>query len=168
MEYFRVHLLGRKFLLLTDHNALRWLHSTEPKGRRARCIMDLQEYEFEVQHRPGTQNCDADALSRLPQENSINTVLSSKVNEGPARPAALACLTMLTPETNLQQAQLEGPNIAKVIEIKTSEFPKPPNFVWVNNKHLSAFWSCWDNLFIVDGILVKSPQNPRMSLIMRW
>ena len=44
VEYFRVYLLGRKFLLFTDHNALRWLHSTEPKGRRARCIMDLQEY----------------------------------------------------------------------------------------------------------------------------
>jgi len=68
---------------------------------------------------------------------------------------------MLTPETNLQQAQLEDPNIAKVIEIKASGFPKPPYFVWANNKHLSAFWSCWDNLFIVDGILVKSPQNPR-------
>ena len=161
VEYFRVYLLGRKFLLFTDHNALRWLHSTEPKGRRARWIMDLQEYEFEVQHRPGTQNCNADTLSRLPQENSINTVLSSKVNKVPARPAALACLTMLTPETNLQQAQLEDPNIAKVIEIKTSGFPKPPYFVWANNKHLSAFWSCWDNLFIVDGILVKSPQNPR-------
>ena len=161
VEYFRVYLLGRKFLLLTDHIALRWLHSTEPKGRRARWIMDLQEYEFEVHHRPGTQNSNADALSRLPQKNSINTVLSSEVNQSPARPAALACLTMLTPEKDLQQAQLEDPSIAKVIEIKTSGFPKPPYFVWAKNKRLSAFWSCWENLFIVDGILVKSPQNPR-------
>ena len=114
VEYFRVYLLGHKFLLFTDHNALRWLHSTEPKGRRARWIMDLQEY-VEVQYRPGTQNSNTDALSRLPQENSINVVLSRKVNEGPARPGALACLTMLTPEVDLQQTQLEDPSIPKVI-----------------------------------------------------
>ena len=126
--------------------------------------MDLQEYEFELQHRPGTQNSNTDALSRLPQESSINTVLSNEVNQSPAHPAALACLTMLTPKKDLQQAQLEDLSIAKVIEIKTSGFPKPPYFVWAKNKHLSAFWSCWDNFFIVDGILVKSPKNPRNVL----
>ena len=161
VEYFRVYLLGRKFLLFTDHNALRWLHSAEPKGRRARWIMDLQEYEFEVQHRPGAQNSNADALSRLPQENPINTVLPSEINHGPVLSAAMACLTMLAPEKDLQQAQLEDPSISKVIELKNLGFPKPPYFVWAKNKYLSAFWNCWDSLFLVDGILVKSPPNPR-------
>ena len=126
VEYFRVYLLGRKFLFYTDHNALRWLHSAEPKGRRARWIMDLQEYEFEVQHRPGKQNSNADALSRLPQENPINTILPNKINHGPVLPAVLACLTMLAPEKDCQQAQLKDSSISKVIELKTLGFPKPP------------------------------------------
>ena len=42
--HFRVHLLGRHFKLITDHNGLRWLHTMEAKGRLARWIIDLQEF----------------------------------------------------------------------------------------------------------------------------
>ena len=43
-KHFRVYLLGRKFHVITDNSALRWLHSLEPKGRIARWIKDLQEF----------------------------------------------------------------------------------------------------------------------------
>ena len=45
-QQFRVYLLGRHFHLVTGHNALRWLHSMEPKGRLARSILDLQKFNF--------------------------------------------------------------------------------------------------------------------------
>ena len=32
VKHFRVYLLGKKFRVITDNNALRWLHSLEPKG----------------------------------------------------------------------------------------------------------------------------------------
>ena len=48
LEQFRVYLLGVHFLLVTDHSALQWLHSIEPKGRIARWVMQLQEYSFTV------------------------------------------------------------------------------------------------------------------------
>ena len=31
-DHFRPYLLGNKLRLVTDHSALRWLHSVEPKG----------------------------------------------------------------------------------------------------------------------------------------
>ena len=34
MKHFWVYQLGRKFNVITDSSALRWLHSLEPKGRR--------------------------------------------------------------------------------------------------------------------------------------
>ena len=37
-QQFRVYLLGCHFKIVTDHNALRWLHSMEPKGRLARSV----------------------------------------------------------------------------------------------------------------------------------
>lgn len=43
-EHFRVYLLGRKFCLVTDNSALKWLHSVQPNGRIARWIMDLQQF----------------------------------------------------------------------------------------------------------------------------
>ena len=68
--HFCVHLLGRRFKLITDHSALRWLHTMEAKGRFARWIMDLQEFDFSVVHRAGRSHNNADALSRLVQTNS--------------------------------------------------------------------------------------------------
>jgi hypothetical protein len=44
-----------------------------PSGRRARWIMELQQYDFTIKHRPGKQNANADALSRI--EESENEVL---------------------------------------------------------------------------------------------
>ena len=52
-QHFCVYLLGRKFTIITDHNPLCWLQSMEPKGRIARWLMDLQEFDFEVKHGPG-------------------------------------------------------------------------------------------------------------------
>ena len=40
-QYFRLYLLGRKFTMVTDHNAIRWLNTIEPKGRLARWLMVL-------------------------------------------------------------------------------------------------------------------------------
>jgi phospholipid-translocating ATPase len=66
---FRVYLLGRHFKLITDHSALRGLHTMEAKDRFARWIMDLQEFDFSVAHRAGRIHNNADALSRLVQAN---------------------------------------------------------------------------------------------------
>jgi len=65
LRHFRVYLLGRQFKLVTDHKALTWLHSMEPEGRLARWVMELQEFQFSIEHRPGRPHANADALSRL-------------------------------------------------------------------------------------------------------
>ena len=62
MEYFRQYLLGRKFTVRTDHQALVWLFKMkEPKGRIARWIEILSAYDFEIQYRPGNKHGNADA-----------------------------------------------------------------------------------------------------------
>jgi len=65
LRHFRVYLLGRQFKLVTDHKALTWLHSMEPKGRLVRWVMELQEFQFSIEHIPGRRHANADALSRL-------------------------------------------------------------------------------------------------------
>ena len=67
VKHFCCYLLGTKFRVITDNSALEWLHSIEPKGHIAYWIMDLQEFDFDVVHRPGGSCQNTDALSRLPQ-----------------------------------------------------------------------------------------------------
>jgi len=66
-KQFRTYLLGREFLIRTDHSALRWLKLTpEPIGQQARWLEKLEEYNFRIEHRPGKKHSNADALSRRP------------------------------------------------------------------------------------------------------
>lgn len=66
-KHFRAYLLGRHFAVRTDHRSLQWLASLKnPEGQLARWLVDLQEFDFSVSHRPGKQHTNADALSRLP------------------------------------------------------------------------------------------------------
>ncbi|CAG8724202.1 930_t:CDS:2, partial [Funneliformis mosseae] len=58
------HYLSRPFTIVTDHAAIKWLKTSKmPKGRRARWIIELQQYHFNIEHRAGKHNANADALS---------------------------------------------------------------------------------------------------------
>ena len=67
IEHFHKYLIGKKFMIITDHSALKTLKTAKipTKGRRARWIMELQQYDFEIKHRSGKENSNADGLSRL-------------------------------------------------------------------------------------------------------
>jgi hypothetical protein len=66
-EKFRRYLHGRRFKLVTDHNALIAIFTTrEPTGRIARWVEKLQQYDFTIEHKKGVENYVADAFSRNP------------------------------------------------------------------------------------------------------
>ena len=68
VHHFRVYSQECEFEVRTDHYALEWLISHDPKdGIIGRWIIELQNYNFKIIHIPGKQNCVADALSRLPE-----------------------------------------------------------------------------------------------------
>ena len=68
MEHFRIFLVGKPFLLRTDHAALANLlrRDLPPTSRVERWILRLSEYTFRIEHQPGKDNVIADVLSRLP------------------------------------------------------------------------------------------------------
>ncbi|OWZ17073.1 RNA-dependent DNA polymerase [Phytophthora megakarya] len=73
VKLFRPYLYGRKFELVTDHAALKWLMTSKDlTGRLHRWALQLQEYHFDVVYRPGASNVVADALSRAP----VNAVVA--------------------------------------------------------------------------------------------
>ncbi len=67
LEAWRYYLLFRRFVLRTDHQALKWINSlTNPSGMEARWREVLADYDFVVEYRPGPKHGNADALSRAP------------------------------------------------------------------------------------------------------
>ena len=103
-----MYLIGHTFSVITDNSALKWLNSLQPKGRTARWIMDLQEFDFTVKHRPGGSNQNADALSRL---NHSPKVCPSGGSDSIVHAAAFNCLVGLIPDTNVYEAQHNDPAI---------------------------------------------------------
>ena len=67
LDTFKYYLLGRDFLLETDHRALQWLgRMKDSNARITRWFLALQPYRFLVKYRAGKQNVVADFLSRHP------------------------------------------------------------------------------------------------------
>ena len=78
----RPYIEGQKFVVRTDHDALRWLLTlSHPSGRLMRWRLRLSEFDFEIQYRQGRVHQVPDALSRLitpgsdprPVDNEIPT-----------------------------------------------------------------------------------------------
>jgi exodeoxyribonuclease III len=69
------------FEVFSDHNALRYMVNSDnstTNGRLMRYILDLQEYNFAIYYRKGTENCDADAVSRLKRTADAPVYLSEE------------------------------------------------------------------------------------------
>ena len=64
ISVYQSYIFGRKFEIVTDHKAWKWLVTTEqPTERLARWMMKLQQYDYTVRDQPRVQHQNADALS---------------------------------------------------------------------------------------------------------
>jgi len=69
LKQFKQYLLGWHFVLRSDHAALTFLRSSaEPVGQQARWLDFFEIFDFELIHRAGISNQNADGLSRRPYE----------------------------------------------------------------------------------------------------
>ena len=65
---YRHYLLGRQFVVRTDHHSLTWLlRFIHADGQLSRWLEELSQYDMIIQHRPGKLHVNADWLSRPPE-----------------------------------------------------------------------------------------------------
>ena len=77
IEVFCVHLLGKEFIVQTDHRVLQWLQTRGSNERLMRWSIALQAYVLTVHYSKGAENSNADSLSRM--EDGLRLVKKGRV-----------------------------------------------------------------------------------------
>ena len=152
LKQFRHYLLGRPFLLNTDHAPLQWLSAQKMEGMLCRWALAMQEYDFKIVYRKGSLNTNADALSRMP---TIQV------------PCAF---TMALPNhsvSDLRTAQLADDTLSVVLQARERSHDVPSGRKW-RKPPLRRYWQLWKQLVVINGVLVRqyspSPLNQLVTV----
>ena len=149
ISYFRQYLLGRHFQLRTDHSSLTWLRNfRNPEGQLARWLEQLEEYSFTVKHRPRKYHTNADALSRLPAGSSAEI---SAITHNSNLPLSLLGMD----KVEMHKLQADDPIIGYVLQSKEAGCKPPANEVQGKGYRTRKLMQIWDQLSLIDGILVR-------------
>jgi len=82
LKQFKQYLMGRRFIIRTDHAALQRLRKTsEPMGQLSRWVTFMEYFDFDIRHRPGVRHGNADGLSRRPGAHLGDAPRVCAVNE---------------------------------------------------------------------------------------
>lgn len=173
IKQFRQYLFGHKFVLITDHQPLKWLKSLkDPPPKLARWVMTLQQYDFEVEYRAGKNHVNADTMSRVPQtggdEETRQDDVQNEQTESRARAESSATVFMTTltqPTVDLVKVQHNDPNIKQLINWKQANARKPRFNCKPANPELRCLLNQWDKLTLQNGILMRrwKPKNCSVS-----
>ena len=127
LKQFRHYLLGRCFTLLTDHAPLQWLAGQKMEGLLACWALAMQEFDFAIVYRRGTENGNADALSR-------------KQLHGAQEYASTACTPNLFPDLCLHQ--LNDPVINQIHDLLSHSHTAPKIRKW-RRQPLQRYRQLW-------------------------
>ena len=168
-SHFRPYLEGFRFTIVTDHKALKRLHHTKDlNSRLARWAMQIAAYDVDIQHRPGAENTNCDALSRAPVDDSSTTQVSfsedSSAIELAHDPGYLLVLDYFR-YASLPPPQLSIPislyNNITPLSTSISTHPSPHS-VSLANIHFG------DNVQLYDDIRAAQWQDPQLLPLLHY
>ena len=110
VRHWHVYLAGTHFTLMSDHNPLTHLRQQkDPRGKFARWITELEEFNYTIQYIPGKENIKADTLSRKssPEEIQPNSSFEDKVYQ---------FVETKNFQIQLKEEQMKDPIISRVIQ----------------------------------------------------
>ena len=118
LKQYRQYLLGRPFVIRTDHSALQWLRRiTDPVAQQARWLAFIEQFQYTNVLRSGAQHGNADGLSRRPASDSCDltdhaSTVRAVTRQSPVNPT----LHGSNPAgENLSLLHLTDPEIGRVV-----------------------------------------------------
>ena len=154
ITHLRVYLLARPFVRRTDHKALTWLFSKEPKAiaRISSWIARLLEYSMVVEYIKGTENTNADVLSRF-KNYVVDQIVPPALANGTisfACPASEADRLELT--TNWLNEQRGDLTTSRVMRCIDAVFKPDADELELNPYH-QQYLDVWNTLVVESGYL---------------
>ncbi|BHF71089.1 hypothetical protein SprV_0401414300 [Sparganum proliferum] len=157
VRQFKHLLIGRRFILRTDHKALQWLQSIkDPMDQLARWQEFLQDFDFDCQFRPGHKHGNADALSRPPDPPPTET-------ETPTESVNAIIMSETTRHT-WADAQRTDPDTATIYHHLTNNLNKPREAeMRGSSQNARILLHQWPHLTIDNDILfLRDPASKRL------
>ena len=118
VQHFKQYLLGRSFILRTDHKPLIWLSNfKEPSGILARWISILGSFDFDTVFRAGYLHSNADSMSRKPIKKLCPFPECSDCSQGETSstsgsiPSPSTCQQVPCDDTSNALHSTDGPDI---------------------------------------------------------
>ena len=179
-QQFRPYLLGREFILRTDHGCLSWLQSfKEPEGQLARWLEKVQEFHFEIVHRPGKRHANADAMSRRPcdQCGMMDDGQSNPTSADPEEESTVLVSPILMDSSpvgdgtpaKLRQLQLDDPSLKFVLDAKESNQRPSEEAVKAKGPDVWKLVQIWDQLVMSSGVLKRRFEDEKgKTVILQW
>ena len=144
----RHYLIGKPFIIRTDHGALTWLRNFKsPEGQLARWLEKLQEYQFTIIHRPGLKHSNADALSRIPCRQCGRTDIT------PVEIITLASTAGGFSVDEIRQLQLDDKIVGQLLRAKEAGQKPTGAYARAQGIEYHRLSQQWDQLTIQNGVL---------------
>ena len=149
VKQFRPYVANTKFTIYTDNIALKWLNNIKNmNGRLGRWSLFLQAFNFEIKHKAGAQNTNADGLSRRdystePEQEVTGTVnMCGTLTEKNTCQKDILQVTFAYKYENVQQVMALNPVMATDTQAENN-LPEP-NDVDVNDGLRAQQQNCPD------------------------
>ena len=160
---FHHYLYGRRFIVVSDHSPLEMIWKkpiARAPPRLQRMLLKVQGYDFDIQHRPGSEMILADTLSRLPGVDASVVDLDLRVDGisiADDIDATAVDMIHFSPQkaSELRTHTLADPDLYTLQNIIITGWPNRQNDL---PRNVRQYWSYRDELGVEDGILYKGSQ----------
>ena len=115
----------------------------------------LQEYDFDIVHRPGCKHLNADALSRIPCRQCGRESRAMDTEQSTTATALVGEADLISglSRQEVWEAQLSDPNIGDALRAKKETSDAPKGTLQGRSPTSKRLFQLWDQLRVKDGLL---------------
>ena len=155
-QWFNMYVLGRPFIVESDHKPLEMIHQKSLASalpRLKHMLFQLQWYNVTIKYRPGREMLLTNALSRCPSLASGKIKLDMRVNYIAFSKAWIA---------KLNETMREDPILGTVYQLTQQGWPHQiRHTLWMAR----AYWDFRDQLSTDEGLLLMGPRIVILSCL---